>query len=79
MFLVCYSFKHTSHLQVEVLTVHNLPQKFIFISLLFFPFQIHFVFFNSKYGRLKDALQKPDGITVVAFFVDVSGFLAYKA
>ncbi|KAH3885587.1 hypothetical protein DPMN_009582 [Dreissena polymorpha] len=31
--------------------------------------EIHFVLFNSKYGTLENAENKPDGIAVLAFFV----------
>lgn len=39
-------------------------------------FQIHFVHFNRKYGQIGNAVDKPDGLMVMGFFIEVSLFFA---
>ena len=36
-----------------------------------FPGEIHFVFSNDKYSTMENVIQAPDGLLVIAFFLDV--------
>ncbi|XP_052259283.1 uncharacterized protein LOC127863706 [Dreissena polymorpha] len=44
-----------------------------------FDGEIHFVLFNSKYGTLENAENKPDGVAVLAFFVTWSELQALES
>lgn len=37
-----------------------------------FPMELHMVFFNKRYQNFKQAIEHPDGLTVLAFFFDVN-------
>ena len=48
--------------------------QFYFFFFLNFDFQLHMVHFNSKYGSLPEAADKPDGLSVLGFFIEVGLF-----
>lgn len=39
-----------------------------------FPMELHVVFYKKRYRTVRSALDHPDGLTVLAFFFDVSYF-----
>lgn len=39
-----------------------------------FPMEMHIIHRNKKYANVSEALEHPDGLTVLAFFYQVSNF-----
>nr|AGN29658.1 carbonic anhydrase 2 [Acartia pacifica] len=37
-----------------------------------FPGEMHFVHFNKKYGSVENAINQPDGLVVIGFFLEIS-------
>lgn len=42
-----------------------------------FPFQLHLVHYNMKYGDFKTAVDKRDGLAVIGVFLQVKKMLSF--
>lgn len=45
--------------------------------IMFLCFQIHLVHWNAKYSNYNEALRKPDGVAIMAIFLQVSSELSF--
>lgn len=46
--------------------------NFIICFISSFPMELHMVFYKKQYRNIRSAMENPDGLTVLAFFFNVS-------
>ena len=70
------SLNQTAKLQQKNHTTFypNFTHKGVYLLLILYSFsiQLHLVFYNIKYANFDAAADKPDGLTVIAVFLEVN-------